>query len=168
MTWLLRLYPRPWRARYGDEVAAFLATERRTLRLTLDLIAGAIDARLNPQRIPGIGPDAAPAKGERVMNAMRWCGVEGVTREDQWRGVAWMLGGTLGLMAVALLVRSQAGKNAFTEALLFSSYPIALVISSRCTYLKRYSPVAQNVMIVASIVAILAITTLATWIGYQL
>jgi hypothetical protein len=52
MTWMLRLYPRDWRRRYGDEVAMLVASEPRSFRLFLDLLAGAIDARLNPQWTP--------------------------------------------------------------------------------------------------------------------
>ena len=40
MTWMLRLYPRLWRRRYGDEVALLLASEPRSFRLFLDLFAG--------------------------------------------------------------------------------------------------------------------------------
>jgi TonB family protein len=62
MRWWLRLYPRAWRERYRDEVAALLASEKPTLRVALDLIFGAVDARLNPQWIPALlspGGDAA-------------------------------------------------------------------------------------------------------------
>ena len=48
MTWLLRLYPPPWRRRYGGEVAEMLADQRFSLRIAIDLIAGAIDVWLHP------------------------------------------------------------------------------------------------------------------------
>jgi hypothetical protein len=44
--WLLRLYPRSWRARYEDEVAAILDQHGCTVRTLVDLAAGALDARL--------------------------------------------------------------------------------------------------------------------------
>jgi hypothetical protein len=52
MSVLLRLYPRAWRARYGDELAAMLEEHPASLLDRLDLIRGALDARLHPQ-VPG-------------------------------------------------------------------------------------------------------------------
>jgi hypothetical protein len=46
---LLRLYPAPWRARYGDEFAELLASRPPALRDRLDIVFGAIDARVHPQ-----------------------------------------------------------------------------------------------------------------------
>ena len=44
MRWLLLLYPGAWRARYGEEFAAVLASQRISAGLVLDVIGGAIDA----------------------------------------------------------------------------------------------------------------------------
>jgi hypothetical protein len=44
----LRLYPRAWRERYGDELEAVLETDGLGMRSRLDLIRGAVDARLHP------------------------------------------------------------------------------------------------------------------------
>ena len=44
MRWLLRLYPKRWRARYGDEFAAILETQRPSIGLFVDVLAGALDA----------------------------------------------------------------------------------------------------------------------------
>jgi hypothetical protein len=49
MSRLLTLYPGEWRARYGDEVEALLAARPPDLHDRLDLVRGAIDARINPQ-----------------------------------------------------------------------------------------------------------------------
>ena len=54
---LLRLYPAAWRARYGDEFLELLADRPPRLRDRLDIVAGALDARLHPQ----VG-QAAPAE----------------------------------------------------------------------------------------------------------
>jgi hypothetical protein len=47
--WLLRLYPGDWRRRYGAEMEAFLAQARPGPRDVVDLLRGALDARLHPQ-----------------------------------------------------------------------------------------------------------------------
>lgn len=49
MRWLLLLYPGAWRARYGEEFAAVLASQHISAGLVLDVIGGAIDAHLHPQ-----------------------------------------------------------------------------------------------------------------------
>jgi uncharacterized membrane protein YozB (DUF420 family) len=49
MNRLIRLYPRAWRDRYGEEFAALVnevSGGRRRLRLTLDIARGALDAHL--------------------------------------------------------------------------------------------------------------------------
>jgi hypothetical protein len=49
MRWLLRLYPRDWRRRYGPEMEALLSEMHPGPRAAVDLVRGAIDARLHPQ-----------------------------------------------------------------------------------------------------------------------
>jgi hypothetical protein len=57
MSGLIRLYPRAWRERYGDEFEALVAERPPTLRDRADIVRGAVDARLFPQ-VPG--PDLLP------------------------------------------------------------------------------------------------------------
>lgn len=45
-SWLVRLYPQRWRRRYEAEFRALLEQESLSLRLVLDVLAGAIAARL--------------------------------------------------------------------------------------------------------------------------
>lgn len=47
--WLIRFYPGSWRARYGVEFAELLSARPPTVRDRLDIIRGAIDARIQPQ-----------------------------------------------------------------------------------------------------------------------
>jgi hypothetical protein len=49
---LLRLYPRAWRDRYGDEVAFVLAEHRVTYWTALDVLLGALDAHLHGDLLP--------------------------------------------------------------------------------------------------------------------
>jgi hypothetical protein len=46
--WLLRLYPRRWRGRYEVEVQALLEEHEIRPRTLVDLLIGALDARLDP------------------------------------------------------------------------------------------------------------------------
>lgn len=61
---LLVLYPRSWRARYGEEMAGLLADRAPTWSDAIDLGRGALDAHLHPpvrSRIPGLGALSAGA-----------------------------------------------------------------------------------------------------------
>ncbi|HEY0754480.1 MAG TPA: helix-turn-helix transcriptional regulator [Ktedonobacteraceae bacterium] len=48
VTWMLQLYPRAWRERYATEMTALLEQHSITLWTILDLLFGALDARLDP------------------------------------------------------------------------------------------------------------------------
>jgi hypothetical protein len=55
---LLRLYPRPWRERYEHEFRELLDERPASLADRVDIIRGALDARLHPQLARGV-PDRA-------------------------------------------------------------------------------------------------------------
>lgn len=48
MRWLVRLYPKGWRERYGPEIEALTEHRPVTVRSILDLLRGVIDAHLHP------------------------------------------------------------------------------------------------------------------------
>jgi hypothetical protein len=60
---ILRLYPRAWRERYGDELLALLAERPATLGDVVDIVGGALDARLHPQ----IAAVVEPARQDNPM-----------------------------------------------------------------------------------------------------
>jgi hypothetical protein len=60
--WLLRLaalYPRRWRDRYGEELAALLEEQRATPALIVDLLRGALDAHLHLGELVPEAPEPA-------------------------------------------------------------------------------------------------------------
>ena len=63
MSRLIALYPRAWRDRYEVEFLALMADRSPTPRDRLDVLRGAIDARLHPQlrRSPSAKPDRGRA-----------------------------------------------------------------------------------------------------------
>jgi hypothetical protein len=69
MSRLVGLYPRTWRARYGDEFAELLAARPPSLRDRLDIVIGALDARMNPQ-VPGVGERERAVGGDRVARGL--------------------------------------------------------------------------------------------------
>ena len=75
MTWLIRLYPPAWRRRYGRELAELLAAQPASFRTAVDLVAGAVDAWLNPQSSTAV--TAANAKGGAMVPKMLKLGSAG-------------------------------------------------------------------------------------------
>ena len=53
MRWLLRLYPRAWRALYEEEFGAVLDRQPPSLLAVIDIAAGALDAHLHPYQRTG-------------------------------------------------------------------------------------------------------------------
>ncbi len=66
MSRLLGLYPAAWRERYGDELVALLEDHRTTPSDHIDLIRGALDARLHPQ-VRGAAPDKESSMSQRLL-----------------------------------------------------------------------------------------------------
>jgi hypothetical protein len=48
---LLRLYPGPWRERYGEEFEELLSERPPSVRHRLDIVRGALDAHLHPELV---------------------------------------------------------------------------------------------------------------------
>ena len=65
--WLLRLYPRWWRDRYGAEFEALLEDVPVSARTILDMLADALDARLQPVPPAGAQPAEAPGPAEPAV-----------------------------------------------------------------------------------------------------
>jgi hypothetical protein len=65
---LTTLYPRAWRARYGDELDALLEDTQLGLRGRIDLIRGAIDAHLHPFE-PSLIPVLAALSGSALATS---------------------------------------------------------------------------------------------------
>jgi hypothetical protein len=114
-----------------------LAAEPLTLRTATDLVAGAIDARLNPHWMRGPAP--ALAKGTTMTTRPFRCAPVGVTATDQWRSAAWMIGGSLAFVLASFLANVASDDSRLSEALLLAAFPASLMMSSECTYLKPYS-----------------------------
>jgi len=144
LTAVIRLYPRAWRQRYGAEMQELIAAQGLSMRTLADLVAGAVDAHLSPQLEPA--SRAGHAEGADTMVRRFHCAAGGVSVHDQWRSAAWMIGGSLLLTVVSVGLHLQLGRNALSESLLYSAFPASLMLSSECTYLRRYSPRARAVM----------------------
>jgi hypothetical protein len=162
---LLRLYPPSWRRRYGDEMEDLLAHQPITVRTAVDLLAGAIDAHLNPQR--RTENSESTHEGVRVMTKA-WTCSSAIAPKDARRSAAWMVGGSLGLIAFAIALQLQIGRNALSESLVYSAFPASLMLSTECTYLKRYSGAARTLIAVGGAALVVLVLWGAVAIAYRI
>jgi Clp amino terminal domain, pathogenicity island component len=63
--WLLWLYPRRWRRRYGDEFLAVLEERGFSVTALLDILRGALDAWLHPELVAVPAPVGGSANPSR-------------------------------------------------------------------------------------------------------
>jgi len=110
---LIRLYPADWRARYGDELIALLAERPPTVRDRIDIVRGAVDARVNPQlggdlepmpishRVPGLlALVAGLAWSLAYLSAL-------ISSPDAWGQSAWSWSFPLALLLGAVALPSE-------------------------------------------------------------
>lgn len=70
---LVRLYPRPWRERYGQELADLLAVGPLTASVVVDVVRGVLDAHLNlPDLIRGWSTMPARVRSAAVATFAAW------------------------------------------------------------------------------------------------
>ncbi|PZG15216.1 hypothetical protein [Nonomuraea aridisoli] len=153
---LLQLYPRPWRRRYGDEVADLIAARPVRARTLFDLAGGAADAWLHRRRIPGATPLRVPPALTLPFAAytliLLW--TPGVSHAPSLRGVSasaaghgaiaqrlaetatslFVVAGVLGLLSLAPLVTTALpalrGSGTVTRAAARRVLPAVLVATA--------------------------------------
>ena len=172
MTWLLRLYPRTWRRRYGAEVEEILAGRTFSFRTTIDLVAGAIDVWLHPvETLAAAAAAAPPRKDDTTMlnRILRFdCAAAygpDVTREDAWKAGVSMILTTLVLTIVWMALHVRLGDDAVVDAFGMLPFMIGMVVSMRYTYLKGRPAAVQAIFIgglTAVLIAIFAMAGLLT------
>ena len=170
MTWLLALYPPRWRRRYGDELRALIGSQRFSLHAAVDLIAGAIDAWLEPQKIP-MQPDATQ-EGVTMIGTMMKLGCAGspvkVSREDAWKSAAVMLGGTLLFTALWMAVHVRLSDHAYSNAFSAMAFLVPYLFSMRYTSLKGRSLRTQSIFIGGMILLLTLILGTAGFLASKL
>ncbi|TAK12605.1 MAG: hypothetical protein EPO35_11230, partial [Acidobacteria bacterium] len=90
----MKLYPREWRERYGDELVELVGDRPLTIGGAVDLIAGAIDARfMKEKKMPSVLRTACLTRNEPQTVA------------DGFRGAGVMIGGTLIFLALGMIAK---------------------------------------------------------------
>jgi hypothetical protein len=124
---LLRLYPRAWRERYEDEMLALLEIAAIGWRGRVDLVGGALDARIHAEsRVPGIAALIAgglwTVAGTGVLAQPVPPDWPGHLLETLPIGVAGIVAGTVALIGCWARRSDRAGRRGAVVA-------IAVVIS---------------------------------------
>jgi hypothetical protein len=156
---LVRLYPGSWRARYGDELAHVIEAQALTPRIVIDIIGGAIDARL--QRPVTASSDARG--GNMTAGLMKRCASGGprLTRQEQRRANGVLIGSALVLSAFYIWAAMALKDNDFVDAFGVMAFPAAMIIAMPFSYLKDASRSAQ-ILIVGGLLLFLASVSYVT------
>jgi hypothetical protein len=159
VTWLLKLYPRAWRRRYGDEVATLVTGQPFSIAVVIDLIAGAIDVWLHP----GVTMAAAMASSGNEMaggntmlaRALRFDCSAGFTRREQWQSGIATIAGTIVLTLGWMWLHARIGDNSYVDAFSALAFVIPILMGVRFTYLKD-RPFSVYVAFVLTMTALVA------------
>jgi hypothetical protein len=168
VTWLIALYPPAWRRRYGRELAELIATQPASFGMAIDLVAAAIDAWISPQSSTAVA--ATDAKGAEAMVPRMLqlkCAGYGpdVTRADQLKAGAMVIGGSLLSAAAYMWVTARYGRVPYVESLFLVSWLVFYVASQHYTTLKGRPPLVQAALIGGQAAVVIAIALAAAWIN---
>jgi hypothetical protein len=158
---LVRLYPKAWRERYGEEFAAVLAGQKATVGMIVDVLGGALDAHLYPQ----VHVRPTEAKGDEMTTGMlNRCASGGPTISKRQM--------TLGSVAIALVYIAMTYvyvvlRRAYhaappVEAYGYTLFPVMTLVYLQMGYLRRRSVAAQVLFVLGFAVIIY----LAMWAAF--
>lgn len=167
---LLWLYPAAWRHRYGGEVAQMLEGRAFSLRVTVDLVAGAIDTWLHPSQTlaatHATAPVTTPQERTMLSRVLRFdCATAyGASKEDQKRAamstIAWTLVVTLAWLAFSI----RFPKDPRVESMSMMPFMFAIFYSMRYTWLKDRPGSVQAIFIGGMTLAMAAFFLAVGWL----
>lgn len=156
---LLRLYPKAWRDLYGEEFAGILAAQRLSPRLLLDIIGGAVDARLQPQ--------VRLAEGDTMTrNLLKRCAASGpqLSKREELLGAAAMIGFSLVGAGLYIWASYVYPDNKLVDTFGVMTFPAAVTATMPFTYLKGHSRKSQVLTVGGLLVFLAGISYLAAMI----
>ncbi len=140
-TWLLHLYPATWRERYGEEFAALLDDCQLPPLYVLDIVRGALDARLHEAQLTGrILPMMNRTRRAEITIFCAWIAFvvaglafQRMSEYDDFQNA----GATYPAIGVSFFA-IQAGAAIALLAVLVGGVPIALFAFTRALEQRRY------------------------------
>jgi hypothetical protein len=161
---LLRLYPRAWRARYGAEFAEILEEQPASLGLVIDVIAGAVDARLSPQPHTTLKANTTSRpttkRGEMMTteSLMARCRAGGPnlsTRDGMFAGIGMLVASLIGATAYIWLSYRYHHVPA-VDAVGYTTFPAIMLVYAQLAYLRSRPAATQAVLIAGGLGAMYA------------
>jgi hypothetical protein len=150
---LLLLYPRAWRERYGEEFLATLGAEPLRPSQVLDIVRGAIDARVSGD-VRQTMPASAGASGSgQVCVRPR----VGVTPRDGLIGAGVMIGVSL-LMRLSINAAVHAGLYGVASVLSDNAFLAPFTLSMPFWLMKGTSWWAQTTIVAVTLVLLIALS----------
>lgn len=165
---LLRLYPRAWRERYGDEFLALFDDRPVELPQIIDIVSGAIDAHLSSEvRATTVARrSAVHVEGDTaVLTKKSICYNNAYfpfSQKDAWIGAGVMLAATLAFTSVGTLF-DRLGYQDWADAAMAYAFPAGLLLSMPFTYVKGQSWKASCTLVGLPLAILAVITYWAVW-----
>jgi hypothetical protein len=155
---LLRLYPRAWRDRYGEDFLATVGDGTLGVQQVIDIVSGAADAWLSADvrgatRLGGV----AQGEGGSLMVKTMVCGRTATryTTRDGAIGAAVMLLSSLLLTTLGVVLRRD-GWLTTGEAMTSLAFPVSLTLSMPFWIMKGQPWKAQVAIVGGTLLILLA------------
>jgi hypothetical protein len=163
---LLRLYPRAWRDRYGEEFLALLGHGRLSLRNVVDVMAGAVDARLVSGRSAFAAARSDFEGGAAVLQTLREAcrRPNPVSPRDARIGAAVMIGLTAFLTLIGVIL-DRVGFVPAGQFVILMGFFVALQVSMLFTYLKEQPVRVKAVLAGGPLVLVAIIIGTSMWVS---
>ena len=147
---LIKLFPRAWRERYGDEFLALVGDAPLGASQVIDIVSSALDARVS-RDVRGATRRRAHAEGgvSVVPTLKQVCVYDRravFSKRDALAGAAALIAGTL-VMSGAAIALSRSGFDAFGEAVASLAFPVSTVFCLPFTWMKGQPWKAQAVVL---------------------
>ena len=120
----------------------------------IDLVAGAIDARVSPHVVAASRSNSTSEKENAMFNSMMKRCVAGpaLSRREQGIGAAVMLGSSLVFAIAYVLAAKRYPGNELVDAFGIMAFPAALLLSMPFTYVSGHSRATQAILVGVSLV----------------
>lgn len=169
MKWLLRLYPREWRRRYGAEIEEIVGAQPSSIQLGVDLLGGAIDAHLRPQafarRLDERTATTREGEPDMIDRLKGRDAFQNLTTRDGVNMAALTLGAGLAVAAIVIVLDALApvspGNRPLAETVMLTMMPALLIVPFQWIFLRGHSRLARTVMLGGPFAACLAIGLVA-------
>jgi hypothetical protein len=164
----LRLYPRAWRERYGDEFLALVGDRPLGFPQLIDIVSGAIDAHLSSDvratttsRKPAVQSEGGAAVIETWKPVCLRDRPAVFSKRDAGIGAAVVVGGSILFSALGIGLR-RAGLDALGEGVISAGFPVSVLLTLPFTFVKGQPWKAQGVLVGIPILIVVLLTYIAT------